>query len=257
MAGALAHRCEAASQSRHGAAQHGVARPWPRRAVLLEFQPCTSRFSASAMSAPPPPPASPRPGTTCWASTSTPTRSPPSAPGARPWSSPMVEELLSAGVGDGRVQSAAPARRRSRPARHGDHLRRHAVARRRQARPVRICSRARASSARRCGQRRAAQPLLLVFRSTMPPGTMERLVLPTLARAAGRAARAALRGRLQSRVPARGDGRQGLFRPAQDRRSASASPASRGGSLGIYDGIDGTVVRGAVPGGRDGQVRRQ
>jgi GDP-mannose 6-dehydrogenase len=30
-------------------------------------------------------------------------------------------------------------------------------------------------------------PLLLVFRSTMPPGTMDRLVLPTLARAAGEA----------------------------------------------------------------------
>jgi len=34
-------------------------------------------------------------------------------------------------------------------------------------------------------RRRAAEPLLLVFRSTVPPGTMESLVLPTLTDAAG------------------------------------------------------------------------
>lgn len=36
-------------------------------------------------------------------------------------------------------------------------------------------------------QRRAAEPLLLIFRSTMAPGTMRRLVLPTLEAAAGEA----------------------------------------------------------------------
>jgi GDP-mannose 6-dehydrogenase len=36
-------------------------------------------------------------------------------------------------------------------------------------------------------RRAAGPPLLLAFRSTMPPGTMERLVLPTLAREAGEA----------------------------------------------------------------------
>jgi GDP-mannose 6-dehydrogenase len=38
---------------------------------------------------------------------------------------------------------------------------------------------------RQLADRRAAAPLLLVFRSTMAPGTMERLVLPTLEAAAG------------------------------------------------------------------------
>ncbi len=38
---------------------------------------------------------------------------------------------------------------------------------------------------RQLEKRRAQAPLLLVFRSTMAPGTMERLVLPTLAAAAG------------------------------------------------------------------------
>lgn len=39
----------------------------------------------------------------------------------------------------------------------------------------------------RRGRRAAGPPLLLVFRSTVPPGTMARLVLPTLERAAGEA----------------------------------------------------------------------
>jgi len=38
---------------------------------------------------------------------------------------------------------------------------------------------------RKARERQAAEPLLLVFRSTMAPGTMERLVLPTLEAAAG------------------------------------------------------------------------
>lgn len=40
---------------------------------------------------------------------------------------------------------------------------------------------------RQLRERRAAAPLLLVFRSTMAPGTMQRLVLPTLEAAAGEA----------------------------------------------------------------------
>lgn len=40
---------------------------------------------------------------------------------------------------------------------------------------------------RRLADRRADAPLLLVFRSTMAPGTMERLILPTLEAAAGEA----------------------------------------------------------------------
>lgn len=40
---------------------------------------------------------------------------------------------------------------------------------------------------RQLRERRAAEPLLLVFRSTMAPGTMERLVLPTLENAVGEA----------------------------------------------------------------------
>lgn len=40
---------------------------------------------------------------------------------------------------------------------------------------------------RQLSERRTADPLLLVYRSTMPPGTMERLVLPTLEVAAGEA----------------------------------------------------------------------
>ena len=137
--------------------------------------------------------------------------------GRSPVVEPMVEELLSAGVSEGRVKSAVAI--------DGDLDRLDMVI---------ICvgtpSRGDGKldlshlleSTRQLGQalrqRRAAEPLLLVFRSTMPPGTMDRLVLPTLERAAGRAARQALRGRLQSRVPARGHGRQGLLRPAQDRR---------------------------------------
>ena len=104
--------------------------------------------------------------------------------GRSPVVEPMVEELLSAGVSEGRVKSAVAI--------DGDLDRLDMVI---------ICvgtpSRGDGKldlshlleSTRQLGQalrqRRAAEPLLLVFRSTMPPGTMDRLVLPTLERAAG------------------------------------------------------------------------
>lgn len=104
--------------------------------------------------------------------------------GRSPVVEPMVEELLSAGVADGRVKSAVAI---------GDDLDRLDM--------VIICvgtpSRGDGKldlshlleSTRQLGQalrqRRAAAPLLLVFRSTMPPGTIERLVLPTLERSTG------------------------------------------------------------------------
>ena len=66
-------------------------------------------------------------------------------------------------------------------------------------------------------RRRAEAPLLLAFRSTMPPGTMDRLVLPALLQAAGEPPGPALRGGLQPAIPARGHRGQGLPGTAQDR----------------------------------------
>ncbi len=104
--------------------------------------------------------------------------------GRSPVVEPLVEELLTAGVAEGRVRSALSIDGEldgldmviicvGTPSR-GDgkldlsHL---------------------LDSTRQLGQairdRRAGEPLLLVFRSTMPPGTMSRLVLPTLERATG------------------------------------------------------------------------
>ena len=106
--------------------------------------------------------------------------------GRSPVVEPMVEELLGQGVAEGRVRSAASLQ--------GELDRTDMVI---------ICvgtpSRADGKldlshlleSTRQLGQavraRRAERPLLMVFRSTMPPGTMSRLVLPTLERAAGTA----------------------------------------------------------------------
>ncbi|MGD9508740.1 MAG: nucleotide sugar dehydrogenase [Geminicoccaceae bacterium] len=104
--------------------------------------------------------------------------------GRSPVVEPLVEELLTQGVAEGRVRSAASL--------DGALDRLDMVI---------ICvgtpSRADGKldlshlleSTRQLGQavraRRAERSLLMVFRSTMPPGTMQRLVLPTLERAAG------------------------------------------------------------------------
>ena len=85
---------------------------------------------------------------------------------------------------------------------------------------------------------------------------MDRLVLPTLERAAGEAPGTALRGRLQPRVPARGDGGQGLLRPAQDRHRRARARRHRAAARHLRRHRR-AVVRGAVRGRRDGQVRRQ
>jgi GDP-mannose 6-dehydrogenase len=107
------------------------------------------------------------------------------AEGRSPVVEPGVEELLLAGVRDGRLKAAASLDA------YLDHLDLVVVC-------VGTPSRAdgkldlahlptfsrelgRAARARRT----ELPPLLLVFRSTVPPGTMERLVLPTLAQAAG------------------------------------------------------------------------
>jgi GDP-mannose 6-dehydrogenase len=104
--------------------------------------------------------------------------------GRSPVVEPQVEELLGEGLAAGRVMSAAAID----DAIHGLDL-------------VIVCvgtpSRADGKldlthlleSTRQLGQavrqRARGRPLLLVFRSTMPPGTMDRLVLPTLERAVG------------------------------------------------------------------------
>lgn len=104
--------------------------------------------------------------------------------GRSPVVEPLVEELLSAGVAEGRVRSALAIEGEL------DNLDMVIIC---VGTPSRADGKLDLShlleSTRQLGHairsRRAAAPLLLVFRSTMPPGTMSRLVLPTLERAAG------------------------------------------------------------------------
>jgi GDP-mannose 6-dehydrogenase len=104
--------------------------------------------------------------------------------GRSPVVEPQVEDLLSAGVVDGRVRSALSL---------DGEIDRLDMAIICVGTPSRADGKLNLAhlleSTRQLGQairqRRSAQPLLLVFRSTMPPGTMSRLVLPTLQRAAG------------------------------------------------------------------------
>jgi GDP-mannose 6-dehydrogenase len=88
--------------------------------------------------------------------------------------------------------------------------------------------------------RRAARPLLLVFRSTLPPGTMQSLVLPTLEATSGRAA---------------GDGFEVACNPEFLRESTAVrdyfsppkivigerAPGLTRRLLGIYDGLEAPV----------------
>src|SRR4051812_13330498 len=107
------------------------------------------------------------------------------AEGRSPVVEPGVEELLQAGVRDGRLRAGPTLEPRidtlhlpvispAPPPRADGKL---ALSRLLTGpRDIGRCMRAR---------RPGLPPLLLVFRSTVPPGTTERLVLPTLARAAG------------------------------------------------------------------------
>jgi GDP-mannose 6-dehydrogenase len=104
--------------------------------------------------------------------------------GRSPVVEPLVEELLARGVAEGRVRSALSLDREL------DGLDMAIVC---VGTPSRADGKLDLShlleSTRQLGHalraRRSRSPLLLVFRSTMPPGTMERLVLPTLERASG------------------------------------------------------------------------
>jgi GDP-mannose 6-dehydrogenase len=104
--------------------------------------------------------------------------------GRSPVVEPHVAELLSAGVAEGRVASAVAIDGEL------DRLDMTIVC---VGTPSRADGKLDLShlleSTRQLGtalrQRRRPEPLLLVFRSTIPPGTMTRLVLPTLERAAG------------------------------------------------------------------------
>ena len=104
--------------------------------------------------------------------------------GRSPVVEPLLDELLAAGVAAGRITSAAAI---------GGALDRLDLALVCVGTPsggdggldlshLLACTRELGQAVRR---RRGAAPLLLVFRSTMPPGGMDRLVLPTLEAAAG------------------------------------------------------------------------
>ena len=178
------------------------------------------------------------------------------AEGRSPVVEPGVEELLQAGVRAGRLQ------RRARLEPWLDKLDLAVIC-------VGTPSRAdgkldlthllrwRATSAAACQARRPGlPPLLLVFRSDGAARHHGAARRADAARRRRRGPGRALRGRVQPRVPARGDGDQGLLRPAQD-RDRRARARGHAAARGIYEGIDAPAVRGAVRGRRDGEVRRQ
>ena len=115
-------------------------------------------------------------------------------------------------------------------------------------------------SARQLGQalrrRRAEAPLLLVFRSTMPPGHHGPAGAAGTAAGGGRAARAALRGGLQPEFLREATAVKDYLAPPKI-VIGEREPGITRRLLGIYDGIDAPLFEVPFAGRRDGQVRRQ
>jgi GDP-mannose 6-dehydrogenase len=90
-------------------------------------------------------------------------------------------------------------------------------------------------------RRRAAAPLLLAFRSTVPPGTMEELVLPTLADAAGAGPGAAYEVAFNPEFLRESTAVRDHYAPPRIVIGERAPGAARR-LLGIYDGIDAPLL---------------
>ena len=145
----------------------------------------------------------------------------------------------------GRLRSAQPARPVAGRARPGDDLRRHAEPGRRQARAHPSARGRRASSASAAARRRADDPLLLVFRSTVPPGTMESLVLPTLADAAGSRPAAAYEVAFNPEFLRESTAIKDYYAPPKIVIGERLPGVTRR-LKGIYDGHRGAAVRGRL-----------
>ena len=105
-------------------------------------------------------------------------------------------------------------------------------------------------------QRRAQRPLLLVFRSTVPPGTMESLVLPTLADAAGQGPGEAYEVAFNPEFLRESTAVKDYYAPPKIVIGERAPGVTRR-LEGIYDGLEAPLFEVRFPRRRDGQVRRQ